>query len=418
MRLYKQELKRLFLMKRTKVIFLIAILISILFAVLASEFSGANVPNGEGGAIWLHGTGAISFLERASSEGNGEITLEGLKAALQKYQDLYHEYEMDPLKPGMSEGKFPLDVYWEQVYPIAPLLRILRTAYGTNEKQADLMALKQSDIDRFYAACEARLEDAMKSDEVLNNPAYISKAKAIYNRVEKPYIVSHGYTRDAFDYISFTILLLVLLSAVMIAPVFSERYESGEDSVIRCTEFGRGKLVSTTILAVVTVSSLLYFLGIGAHLLVSDMIFGKDTLRESVQVLYTVYSLPALDLLGLQIALALTGWLCCIAITVMAACISAIMRETATAMVISIIVVVLPTFLYMGVGNVNWLSALLPSAAVGLQNNMLYSLVDLRFLMMGGVALWYPVVLVITEIIETVVFVVFAHFAYVRHQVR
>ena len=391
---------------------------SILLAVLASEFNDANVPDADGNTVWIHGKDAILFLKESASDGNGEVTIDNLKAALQTYQDLYNEYGKDPQRAGIDEEKFPLDIYWEKVYPINPLLRMLTIAYGTNEKQADLMALKPEDLDSFYDVCEARLENAMKSDEMLNDSAYIRKALSLYESVEKTYTVSHGYTRDAFDYISITILVLVLLSAVMIAPVFSERYESGEDSVIRCTEFGKGKLVKTTVIAVITVSSLMYLLGIVTHILVSDMIFGFDTLKESVQVLYTVYSLPSLNVLGLQIVLALTGWICCIAIAVMAAWISAVMQETSTAMVISIVMVVMPTFMYMGIGCVNWLLALMPSASVGLNNNMLYSLVDLRFLKMGSNVVWYPVVLVISDIIEVVVFGFFARFAYVRHQVR
>lgn len=418
MRLYKQELKRLFLMKRTKIIFIIAMGMSVLLALLASEFVDANVTDSDGNIVALHGKEAISFLEEASASGNGEVTIERLNAALQIYQDLYSEYGMDPLKPGMSDDRFPLDVFWEKVYPINPLLRMLMTAYGTGEKQADLMSLHPSDIDRFYEACESRLEVAMKSDDMLKDPEYISKARSIYNSVKMPFTVSHGYTRDAFDYVSFTILILVLLSAVMAAPVFSEKYESGEDSVVRCTEFGMGKLVGVTQMAMLTVSSLMYLLGIGVHLLVSDMIFGTGTLRESVQVLYIAYSLPSLSLLGLQFVLALTGWICCITITVMAMCISAIMREASSAMVISIILVVLPTFMYMGIGSVNWLLALMPSAGVGLTNNMLYSLVDLRFLRVGSNVFWYPIVLIITDIIEMVAFGVFARLAYIRHQVR
>ena len=258
----------------------------------------------------------------------------------------------------------------------------------------------------------------MEADDMLNNPEYISKAKSLYNNVDKPFTVSHGYTRDAFDYISITILLLVLFSAVMVAPVFSERYESGEDSIIRCTEFGRGKLVRTTLMAVLTVASLMYLIGIGAHLLVSDIIFGVDTLKESVQVLYTIYSLPSLNLLELQIVLALTGWVCCIAVTVLSTCISAIVQETSTAMVVSIIMVFMPTFIYMSIGSVNWLLALIPSASVGLSNNMLYSLLDLRFLNIGGIIFWYPMVLDISAIIETVISGIIARFAYIRHQVR
>lgn len=418
MRLYKQELKRFLGATRTRVIFVIAIVMSSFLALLSSGFNDANVPSKEGNIVSLHGNEAIKFLVEASSDGNCEVSVERLKDALKTYQNLYSEYGMDPLSPGMTEEKFPLDVYWEQVYPIRPLLRMITTAYGTNEKQADLMSLELSDMDRFYKACELRLVDAMESDDMLNDPAYISMAQSIYNSVEKPFVVSHGYTRDAFDYIAITIFLLVLLATIMVAPVFSARYESGEDSVIRCTEFGRGKFVRTTVVASVTVSSMMYLVGIGIHLLVSDMIFGVDTLKESVQVLYAVYSLPSFNLLDLQIILVLTGWICCIAVTVMATCISAFMREASSAMVLSIVMVILPIFIYRGTGTVNWLLALFPSASVGLGNNMLYNLIDLRFLRIGGIIFWYPMVLVIIEIIETLLFGIIAHFAYIRHQVR
>lgn len=418
MRLYKQELKRFFLATRTKIIFVIAIVMSILLAFLPSEFNDANVPDKEGNIVSLHGSEAIEFFVEASSDGNGEVSTERLKEALKTYQDLYNEYGMDPLGSGTAEEKFPLDVYWEQVYPIRPLLRMITTAYGTNEKQADLMSLELSDMDRFYQVCELRLVDAMKSDDMLNDPAYISMAQSLYNSVEKPFVVSNGYTRDAFDYVSITIFLLILLAAVMVAPVFSARYESGEDSVIRCTEFGRGKIVRTTVVAAVTVSSIMYLLGIGIHLLVSDTIFGIETLKESVQVLYTVYALPSFSLLELQIVLALTGWICCIAVTVMATSISASVSEASSAMVLSIIMVFLPIFIYIGTGTVNWLLALLPSAPVGLSNNMLYNLLDLRFLRIGGKVFWYPMVLVVIELIETLLFGIISHFAYIRHQVR
>lgn len=418
MRLYKQELKRFFLATRTKIIFVIAIVMSILLAFLPSEFNDANVPDKEGNIVSLHGGEAIEFLVEASSDGNGEVSTERLKDALKTYQNLYSEYGKDPLSPGTTEEKFPLDVYWEQVYPIRPLLRMITTAYGTNETQADLMSLEPSDMDRFYQACELRLVDAMESDDMLNGPAHISMAQSLYNNVEKPFIVSSGYTRDAFDYVTITILLLVLLAAVMVAPVFSARYESGEDSVIRCTEFGRGKLVRTTVVASVTVSSIMYLLGIGLHLLVSDMLFGIDTLKESVQVLYSVYALPSFNLLELQIVLAVTGWICCIAVTVMATCISAFMKEAASAMVLSITIVFLPIFIYTASGTVNWLLAVLPSASVGLSNNMLYNLLDLRFLRIGGNVIWYPMALVVIEIIEILVFGIISHFAYIRHQVK
>ncbi|MBQ9061503.1 MAG: hypothetical protein IJ121_01555 [Eubacterium sp.] len=413
MRLYKQELKRIFKTTRTRIVFTIAIVMSALLALLAAQFSGANVPDENGNITQLDGVAAIRYIEEAYKPGNGEASIKSLKNALETYQRLYTEYGVDPLKDG-----FPLDVRWEQISPIRTHLRMITQAYSTSTSSVNLMALSPDDLDSFYDDCRRRLTETMSSDDLLKDSATIEKALSIYDEVDTPFTISHGYTRDAFDYIEFTILLLTLLSAVLVAPVFSERYKSGEDSVLRCTEFGRGVLVRTTLLVTVTVVSIMYLAGMVTHLIISDIMFGMDSLKESVQVLYSVYSLPALDLFGLQMVLFLSGWLICLAVAVASACISAIASDPSTSIVISIVLVFLPTILYAGLGNTSWVLPLLPSAGVGLSNNMLMSLVDLRFLSAGSHVFWYPAVLVIFAIIETAIFWCITHLAYNRYQVR
>ena len=412
MRLYKMELQRILKSSRAKAIIILAIALSVLFALLANEFNDANYLGDNGEIIPLHGTTALRFMKDASAEGNGEVTVERLKDALHTYQSLYEEHGTDPLG-----GGYPLDSFWRDVHPIRPLLRMITQTYSTSEETVDLHALPMDALDSFYEDVDNKLTAVMKSDQELRYPAMIRLAQRIFHNVKTPFYVSHGYTRDAFDYIEFTILFLVILSAALAAPVFSERYGSGEDSVLRCTLFGRNKLVRTTILTQLTVVSVMYFIGIGLHLVVSDMLFGVDTLKESVQTLSTVYSLPDMNLLHLQMTLALAGWLCCMTVTVMALCISAGATETSTSMVLSLVIVMMPTLLYAISGGASWLLALFPSASVGLSNNMLMSLVDLRFLMLGDKAFWYPMVLVFTIIGEFFLFWLMTHMLYARHQV-
>lgn len=361
MRLYIQELKRIVKSARARVVILLAIILPVLIAALASEFNDANYLDANGNTVSLHGIAALRFIEESSATGNGEVTVERLKDSLNTYHRLYDQYGKDPLGNG-----FPLDMYWKEVQPIRPLLRMITQTYSTSDASVDLRAISPDDLDTFYKDVESRLSGVMKSDQDLRNPAIISKAQQIYHKVETPFYISHGYTRDAFDYIEFAVLILAILSVTLAAPVFSERYSSGEDSVLRCTLYGRGKLVMTTVLAELTVVTLMYFIGMGLHLLISDKIFGFETLEESVQSLYTVYSLPNMNLLGLQIALVLSGWLCCMAVTTMSLCISAKATETSTSMVLSLIIVILPTLLYSVGGGVNWPLAIFPSASVGL----------------------------------------------------
>ena len=156
---------------------------------------------------------------------------------------------------------------------------MITLTYSTQEESVDLRSMSVDTLDSFYEDVETKLISVMQSDQELRYPAIISKAQQLFQRVSTPFYVSHGYSRDAFDYIEFAILFLVILSVALSAPVFSERYSTGEDSILRCTLFGRGKLVRITVLAELTVVTVMYFVGIGLHLVISDMIFGFDTLK-------------------------------------------------------------------------------------------------------------------------------------------
>ena len=412
MRLYKQELLRMIKSTRTRVVVLLAVILSILMAVLTTEFNDANYPDQEGNIISLHGISALRYIEAVSESGNGEVTIPRLKEALETYQTLYEEYETDPLADG-----FPLDVYWEKVRPIRPMLRMITLTYSPVRGSFDLAQMNPGALDSFYDDCKEKLTNVMRSDEFLKDSETVQHAGKIYDRVKTPFVISEGYTRDAFDYIEFTIFILALLSVVLAAPVFSERYGSGEDSILRCTVFGRSRLVRTTFLANLTVVSVMYIIGITVHLLLLDIVFGFGTLKESVQVLYTVYSLPDMNLMELQITLAAAGWICCMAVTAVSLFISSRAAETSVAMVLSLMVVFMPTLIYSVSGGVSWLIALFPSASVGLSNNMLMSLVDLRFLKIGNSVFWYPAIMMVTAIAGVVIFRILTHIAYSKHQV-
>ena len=412
MRLYRQELIRILHTKRMRLAFAVSFLLSALLAVAGIMFSGANVIDENGSITELNGKEAVAYIEQMSASGNGEVTEERLREALMAYQGIEEKYNINP-----ETDSVPLDIYWNEISPIRQRLRMISQAYGSAESPADIMELELSEIDDFYKACENRLKEVMAADDALNDEGFIRKALELYGRVERPFFISHGFSRDAMDYLELTILMLIVISSAASAPVFSERYASGEDSILRCCANGRRRLFISTLLAYCTVFGLMYFMGIGIHLLISDTVFGHEALKESVQVLYTVYSLPDMNLRGLQLVLAASGFVCCMAVTMASMCISAYTQEPASSTVLSLLLVFLPTLIYAGVGDVNWLIAIFPSAGTGLANNMLMSLVDLRFLRVGNMVWWYPTVLAATEAVEVPLFAVAAYIGYERHQV-
>ena len=87
-----------------------------------------------------------------------------------------------------------------------------------------------------------------------------------------------------------------------------------------------------------------------------------------------------------------------------------------TVLLISIVVLLMPLFAYVAMGA-TWLSTILPSAGIGMQNNFLSQLADFNYLNIGGMSFWTPHVILISAGIELFVFTFLAIHSYCRHQV-
>jgi len=85
-------------------------------------------------------------------------------------------------------------------------------------------------------------------------------------------------------------------------------------------------------------------------------------------------------------------------------------------LLISIVVLLMPLFAYVAMGA-TWLSTILPSAGIGMQNNFLSQLADFNYLNIGGMSFWTPHVILISAGIELFVFTFLAIHSYCRHQV-
>lgn len=91
-------------------------------------------------------------------------------------------------------------------------------------------------------------------------------------------------------------------------------------------------------------------------------------------------------------------------------------KDTLTVLLISIVVLLMPLFAYVAMGA-TWLSTILPSAGIGMQNNFLSQLADFNYLNIGGMSFWTPHVILISAGIELFVFTFLAIHSYCRHQV-
>ena len=134
-------------------------------------------------------------------------------------------------------------------------------------------------------------------------------------------------------------------------------------------------------------------------------------------MLFSIINLPNLNLGQLQVILALTGLLSMLASVSFTLFLSAKCKDSLTVLLVSLVILLLPTFVYSALASATWISTILPSAGIGMQNNFLYQLINFNYLHIGEMSFWTPYIILISAVIEVPVFLFLSICSYFKHQV-
>ncbi|WP_255615828.1 ABC transporter permease [Clostridioides sp. ES-S-0123-01] len=412
-RIYRLEIKRVLKSRRSIILLLISLFMSVVMAWLPVLYEDINQYDKNGNKVAeLNGLEAIAYKKSLRSENNGEVTMEKLKEALNIYQSAVLPYGEDSL----SSGEFPTDIYIKKVFPIQSLLARLPEAYSNPKtgQGISLMDISPDKLDGFYEQTTQHLKDIMQMEQK-KYPTAQKHAIQKYVEVNTPFQLYTGYSRDAFDYIILFIFLLVILCTAAVTPTFSNEYQTGSDSILRCTKHGHSRLAIAKIMAALTIFTVAFVICISIHLTISNLAFGTECMKTSMQMLFSVISLPALNLGQLQITLAIGGLISLLATVSFTLFLSAKCKDSLSVILIAIVTCLLPIFTYSA--GANWLTFILPSAGIGMQNSLLYQLTSFNYLHIGQASIWSPYVIIVASIIEIPVFLLLAIRAYNKHQV-
>ena len=411
MRLFRLEVKRIIKSRRTLALLAAALFMSVVMAYLPVSFESINRLGEDGKIIELDGLSAIRFKRDYYEKTAGDITPEKLAEALRTYQSYVKEYG--------SLNDVPLDIYVENIMAIRPMLKGLPEAFADPKTgaAADLMDIDPVVVEQhFYEKCVSHLDDIMNLEQKEYESAGQFAADK-YADADQPFYLYPGMSRDAFDYTTLYILVLSILCAAVAVPIFANEYQTGSDSILRCTKYGRMKLAVTRILAACCIFIIIFILGMSIHLLILNLAFGTDCLKTSFQMLFSIINLPNINLGQLQIILVFAGLLSLLATISCTLFLSARCRDSLTVLLISIVVLFLPIFAYSAFADASWISTVLPSAGIGMQNNFLYQLYNFNFLHIGEASFWTPYVILISAAVEIPVFLFLAVRSYCKHQV-
>lgn len=413
MRIYLLELKRVLKSRRAIILLIIALLMSVVTAWLPVMYEDINQYDEKGNKVAeLNGLDAITYKKSLGSVNNGEVTTEKLKEGLNIYQSAISKYGEENL----SSGDFPMNIYMEKVFPVKALLGRLPEAFSDSKtgQASSLMNITPDKLDNFYEQTVQHLKDIMQMEQK-EYPNAQKQALQKYTEVGTPFQLYAGYSRDAFDYIVIFIFLLVILCTAAATPTFSNEYQTGSDSILRCTKYGRSTLAIMKILAALTIFSIAFITCISLHLLISNLAFGPECMKTSIQMLFSIISLPALNLGKLQVVLAMGGLISLLSTISFTLFLSAKCKDSISVILIAIVMCLLPMFTY-SVGA-NWFSFILPSSGIGMQNSLLYQLTGFNFLYIGSISIWSPYVIMATAAIEIPVFLFLTVRTYCKHQV-
>ena len=356
MRLLWLGKKRILKSRLTVCMIMMAVIFSLLMAYVPVSFYNCANPSGD--KEYLSGFDALRTMKEIRSDIEGPIEHEDIKAAVKSYQEVTRKYGVDSEYSLPTEGKVETAKYEFLFWRI-------KEAYGPeNGLGANLNTLSAGDLDEFYSVVYKHLQNNMKLEQE-NYPVAQAKALEMYEKVQTPYVYYVGADSTVFDYEELLIFLILLCGIMVVASVFSTDYQTGADDIFRCAKNGKRKLAITKILSSIIVALGLCLLcllvwGIGTRL-----IWGKEGMKTSIQILFSVINLVNLNAGQLMWMLAICGTLMTISCVCLSLFISSCISKNMISLIISVAICLAPIVLGWILPNyiADYAKALFPSGA-------------------------------------------------------
>ena len=402
MRVFGLELKRLLSIRKNKILICISVVLSALMAIFPVTFENVYYQETDGTIVDLKGKDAIEYKKNIQKDCIGEVTTEKVVEYLEQYKTIVEQYG------DSEEDNFPDNIYYKEILPLEPIIRRL---YEISVDPVTCMPDSFLEIDyknakQYYEQAQKHLEAVIKLEQDENISA-VEHALERYSNVKKPFYISGYYSTNVMDYISFTILLVVLLVILIISPMFSDEYQTNADSILRCTKKGRMQFGLVKCIVSFFVFTFVYWICMFIHLGVSRIFYGTEGLRTSMQAIYSTVSLSNVNIGQLQLIIIVAGFLSGSAVLAFSLFLSAKSKTSATAVAGSVIGIFLPWLIYIAL-DVNWLSCLLPAGGVVLTSSFYAQITNFNYLHIGEFCIWTPYILITIALIEIPFWVVMA----------
>lgn len=384
MRIFTLEIKKILKTRVTWILLLTALLLSVLMAYLPVTFEGVSYQAENGERVQLNGLAAIHYAKDAGASLSGDVTTEKIQTAVGEYQEALLEYGVE------DSFELPEDVHYDRLMIYQPLIHGVKEVFsdGKTGMAPGFLDITPEEVSTFYEKAPVRLKNLMRMEG--SRQSDIDKAEEMYRKVKTPFQYYEGVSGNSMDYQALSIFLLTIFCAVIVSPVFAVEYQTGADDILRCTKHGRLRLAVVKIFAALVITGVTFLLCGILWILTTNTLFGWESTKTSMQMIFSVSSLPALTVGELEWANLLGSFLLFLSLMSLILFLSARIKNDSVALATAMFFCILPILTYIGAPAAlgNWLQCLLPGGALGLNNSLLYAMTELDFLHPGGLSVW------------------------------
>ena len=159
----------------------------------------------------------------------------------------------------------------------------------------------------------------------------------------------------------------------------------------------------------------LYIICIVVYLLITNIPRGWNGLKTSVQLVYSTLCMSNICLGELEVLVVLVGLLTLGASLNITLFISSYANSNLISVMLAMLFLFTPCLIYTALGE-NWLTFLLPSGGIGVQNDFLYQYTHWNYLSIGKFCFWIPDIIVVVALLEIPIFIILTMKSYSAHK--
>ena len=408
-RLIYLELKRVVSTRTVWIMLAVILLLSAVMAYFPISYMKTKRVDDQGNVIMLEGKAAIDYQKEKEKEINGEVTEEKIRSAIQVFRECYQEYG------AVFPPEMPIEEYVRRIEPVYPLLALVGNTLSP--QGVTLYSMTDADIapedaSKLYEQYRERLILEGKSEDEQE------KIKELSKDIRMPFTYISGYEISSYDYMTLYILLMMLVFVVIISPIFSAEYQTGADSILRCTRHGRVRLAIAKIVTAILIFVLTFLIGTGIYILITDLTFGIEELQTSIQMVWPALMIPGFTAGQTQAAVAAGLFLSMAATVSITLFLSAKCRNVQDSLKIALLLGLLPMILAVisSANLIKIIRCILPSGGIGLTNSFLYELLGTDFAHVGSAVIWTPYLIIGAALVEIPLFLILTVRGYCRRE--